>query len=92
MSEKAIHHNVRVWRNRIEFLERHLPTFGRVSNTDDNYGEYRLMMFTILTQHVHANSVTELIDKGLAIEEKEEDKQIKKGADSSSLSFNKEGL
>jgi len=67
---KHIHYNVEKWRNRVEFLERNMATFRQILYTDDNYGEYRIEMFTCLTQHLRGLSVTELIDKGIEMEKK----------------------
>ena len=63
------------WRRRVEFCERHLPTFREIGYRADNYGNFRLQMFTVLTQHIHANSVTDLIDMGLAKEKEFKDGQ-----------------
>ena len=61
-----------IWKDRVEFCERNLPSFKKVRADDDNSGEYRYCMFTILTQHEYGNSITELIDEGMAQEDLKE--------------------
>jgi hypothetical protein len=63
----------RVWKDRVEFCERHLPSFKEIDARDDNHGEFRYSMFTILTQHIYADSITQLIDIGRVVERVEND-------------------
>lgn len=58
----------RIWKSRVEFCERHLPSFERIDARDANYGEFRYSMFTVLTQHIYADSITQLIEMGRTIE------------------------
>jgi len=62
--------SLELWRERIEFCEKHLPHFESNHFTTDNgdSGKTRLSMFTILTQRIYGNSVCELIDKGRTYE------------------------
>lgn len=70
-SDKAI------WRKRIEFLEKYMASFRELSeHDDDNHPGMRIEMFTVLTQHIYGRSVTECIDKGIGIENKEKDKDL----------------
>jgi len=58
----------RIWKERVIFCQKYLPSFRELDASDDNRGEFSYEMFTVLTQHIYANSITELIDMGLAIE------------------------
>jgi len=62
--------NIGKWRARMEFIERHLPHFRSLPMRCDNGPKdmCRLEMFTCLTQHIYANSCTELVDMGIKIE------------------------
>jgi hypothetical protein len=73
--------NLTIWRNRIEFCEKHLPSFRKMDNTDDNHPGYRIEMFTILTQHIYGRSVTELIDMGIKIEQMHRARLAQQGID-----------
>ena len=59
--------NICKWRERIEFIEKHLPHFRQLTMGSDNgpKDSCRVEMFTCLTQHIYANSCTELIDMGI---------------------------
>lgn len=52
----------------MEFIERHFPSFEKVSDYDDNHPGERVKMFTILTQHIYARCATEAIDMGIEME------------------------
>lgn len=56
------------WHNRVEFCERHFPHFDHYQSLNDNHPGMRVCMFTVLTQHIYARSVTEAIDIGIQIE------------------------
>lgn len=61
----SLNEHQETWRKRVEFCERHLPSFKSINYRADNYGDLRVEMFTVLTQHIQGLSVTELIDEGL---------------------------
>ena len=65
--------NIGRWRARMEFIEKHLPHFRILPMQSDNgpKDKCRVEMFTCLTQHIHANSCTELVDMGIEIEQSE---------------------
>jgi hypothetical protein len=37
--------NLEIWRNRVEFCERHLPIFRKMTNPDDNHPGMRTEIF-----------------------------------------------
>ena len=51
----------------VGFIVRHPPTFREVGFQSQN-NPYVYVMFTILTQHIYADSVEELLDKGIDME------------------------
>lgn len=51
----------------INFLSRHSASIRVVHPQSNNY-PYYLEMFSVLTQHVYADNVAQLLDKGIDIE------------------------
>ena len=71
MKTIILNSDINVWRQRIEFCERHLPSFEELNQySDDNNPGMRVEMFTVLTQHIYGRSVSEVLDLGLEIEKK----------------------
>ena len=74
MKVTTLNSDINVWRQRIEFCERHLPSFEELNEySDDNHPGMRIEMFTVLTQHIYGRSVSELLDLGLEIERRTKD-------------------
>ena len=51
----------------VNFLSRHSASI-RVVHSQDNNHPYYLEMFCVLTQHIHADNIAQLLDKGIDIE------------------------
>ncbi len=51
----------------IEFLDRHSPSFT-INHPQETNFPYYFTMFTVLTQHIQGDCVSELLDIGIDIE------------------------
>ena len=63
--------NALAWQDRVEFCERHFPSFRHYRSLNDNHPGMRVEMFTVLTQHIYGRSISEVLDIGIQIERAE---------------------
>ena len=54
-------------KEQIDFLDRHEASIRSINAQSTNF-PYYLEMFTVLTQHIYADNIRQIIDKGIDIE------------------------